>query len=188
MSSMPLERALIQWRTGRGRGGPGTCRPAAKAAPWSSVDSADSGRPLPEDSELAQAIAVLARAYQDATWRRTKVVQELRAVLREFHPGFLAAFAGDTANLATAAVIHQWLRQPQLRQPPLIEQAMGLQVLALLAVLRAQHQHHPPYRASERTSSSEACLARFSVRPWLRPVLAYPLLTRRFMTLRFRHR
>src|SRR6202008_3627912 len=46
-------------------------------------------RPLPADSELAQAITVLARAHQDATWRRTKVVQELRAHLREYYPGLL---------------------------------------------------------------------------------------------------
>ena len=49
-------------------------------------------RPLPADSELAQAIAVLARAHQDATWRRTKAVQELRAHLRQYYPGFLETF------------------------------------------------------------------------------------------------
>src|SRR5215472_8922766 len=36
-------------------------------------------RTLPEDSALARSITVLARAYQDAVWRRTKLVQELRA-------------------------------------------------------------------------------------------------------------
>jgi hypothetical protein len=60
-------------------------------------------RPLPADSELAQAITVLARAHQDATWRRTKVVQELRAHLREYYPGFLKAFAAaGVTNLASA--------------------------------------------------------------------------------------
>ena len=60
-------------------------------------------RPLPADSELARAIAVLARAHQDATWRRTRAGNELRSLLREYHPGFLAAFAGGNAtNLATA--------------------------------------------------------------------------------------
>src|ERR1700712_1121143 len=43
-------------------------------------------RRLPADSELAQAITVLARAAQDAIWRRTKAIQELRALLREFYP------------------------------------------------------------------------------------------------------
>jgi hypothetical protein len=60
-------------------------------------------RPLPADSELARAIAVLARAHQDATWRRTKAGNELRSLLREYYPGFLEAFAGGNAtNLAHA--------------------------------------------------------------------------------------
>lgn len=49
-------------------------------------------RRLPADTDLARSIAVLARAHQDAVWRRTKLVQELRARLREYYPGFLAAF------------------------------------------------------------------------------------------------
>jgi transposase len=51
-------------------------------------------RPLPADSELAQAIAVLARAQQDAVWDRTTAHNRLRSHLREYFPGFLAAFAG----------------------------------------------------------------------------------------------
>jgi transposase len=49
-------------------------------------------RPLPADSELAQAIAVLARAQQDAVWDRTTAHNKLRSHLREYYPGFLAAF------------------------------------------------------------------------------------------------
>ncbi len=41
---------------------------------------------------------MLARAYQDAVWRRTKLVQELRARLREYYPGFLAAFAAGSGS------------------------------------------------------------------------------------------
>ena len=44
-------------------------------------------RPLPADTELARAIAVLARAHQDATWRRTRAGNELRSLLREFYRG-----------------------------------------------------------------------------------------------------
>src|SRR4051794_35908819 len=61
-------------------------------------------RMLPEDSALARSITVLARAYQDAVWRRTKLVQELRARLREYYPGFLTAFgaaAGSRGGLST---------------------------------------------------------------------------------------
>src|SRR4051812_20677669 len=59
-------------------------------------------RRLPADTHLVQAVAVLARAHQDATWRRTKASNELRSLLREYYPAFLEAFAGKTAsNLAT---------------------------------------------------------------------------------------
>jgi len=50
-------------------------------------------RPLPADTELARAIAVLARAQQDAVWARTQAHNKLRSHLREYYPGFLAAFA-----------------------------------------------------------------------------------------------
>lgn len=135
-------------------------------------------RPLSHDSELARAITVLARAHQDATWRRTKASNELRSLLREYYPGFLQAFAARGAtNLAStdarvilaiaptpaaganltkariatalrrggrqrnidriAAQIHHTLRRPQLRQPPAVEHAMGVQAGALLAMLNA---------------------------------------------------
>jgi hypothetical protein len=58
-------------------------------------------RALPADSEFAQGIAVLARAQQNAVWRRSKATNELRAVLREYYPAFLDTFAGRSAtNLA----------------------------------------------------------------------------------------
>src|SRR4249919_2054737 len=56
-------------------------------------------RPLPADSELVQAIAVLARAQQDAVWDRTTAHNKLRSVLREYYPGLLAAFADKRGGL-----------------------------------------------------------------------------------------
>lgn len=65
-------------------------------------------RPLPDDSELAQAVAVLARAQQDAVWDRTQVGNKLRSHLREYFPGFLAAFQhnreGITSSVARAVL------------------------------------------------------------------------------------
>jgi transposase len=51
-------------------------------------------RPLPADSELAQAVAVLARAQQDAVWNRQQVANQLRSLLREYYPAFVEAFQG----------------------------------------------------------------------------------------------
>jgi transposase len=59
-------------------------------------------RQLPADTELARSIAVLARAHQDATWRRTNASNELRSHLREYFPTFLDAVGGRTANLTSA--------------------------------------------------------------------------------------
>jgi transposase len=56
-------------------------------------------RPLPADSELAQAIAVLARAQQDAVWERTCAHNKLRSLLRACYPGLLAAFVDKRDGL-----------------------------------------------------------------------------------------
>lgn len=50
-------------------------------------------RPLPYDSDLARAIAFLARAQQDATWDRQQIANQLRSLLREYYPAALKAFA-----------------------------------------------------------------------------------------------
>jgi transposase len=44
-------------------------------------------RALPADSELAQAVAVLACAQEDAVWDRTCAHNKLRSLLREYYPG-----------------------------------------------------------------------------------------------------
>ena len=134
-------------------------------------------RPLPKDSELAQAIAVLARAQQDAVRDRITAHNKLRSHLREYFPGFLHAFAAarggivrpearailaaaptpaDAARLtqaqlrallkkagrtrgidAEATRLREAFRTQQMRQLPLVEQAMGRQTLALLRQLDA---------------------------------------------------
>ncbi|MCH6168044.1 IS110 family transposase [Pseudonocardia alaniniphila] len=67
-------------------------------------------RKMPADTDLAQAIAVLARAAQDAIWRRTRATLELRSLLREYYPGFLTAFAraggSGVTNLAGSDARH----------------------------------------------------------------------------------
>ncbi|WP_281157675.1 IS110 family transposase [Streptomyces sp. HYC2] len=134
-------------------------------------------RPLPSDTDLAKAIAVLARAQQDAVWDRTRAHNRLRSHLREYYPALLAAFAGKrerllarearailaiaptpaeaarlTRNQVRSAVTRsgrqrrieaetdrllEVFRRTWLRQPALIEKAMGRQTLALLAQLDA---------------------------------------------------
>ncbi|GHE16019.1 hypothetical protein GCM10010339_92550 [Streptomyces alanosinicus] len=56
-------------------------------------------RPLPDDSDLGRAIAVLARAQQDALWNRQQLANQLRSLLREYYPVALDAFTTWTNGL-----------------------------------------------------------------------------------------
>ncbi|WP_294011305.1 IS110 family transposase [Streptomyces sp.] len=136
-------------------------------------------RPLPADSELGQAIAVLARAHQDAIWDKGQLVNRLRSHLREYYPAALMAFHGsgklgldsaharvmlaaaptpaDAAKLTRSQLrallnragrlrrslddeverLREIFRSEQMRQLPLVEQAMGHQTTALLQQLNA---------------------------------------------------
>ncbi|WP_327350391.1 IS110 family transposase [Streptomyces sp. NBC_01304] len=134
-------------------------------------------RPLPNDSDLARAIAVLARAQQDATWNRQQMANQLRSLLREYYPAALDAFATWTNGLcrpearellkvaptparaarlsrsqisaalkragrkrgieAEAERLREALRADWAHQPPLVEDALGKQTLALLGQLDA---------------------------------------------------
>jgi transposase len=56
-------------------------------------------RPLPADSEEAQAVAVLARAQQDAAWDRVDAHNALRTHLHQYFPGFLSAFTSARGGI-----------------------------------------------------------------------------------------
>ena len=61
--------------------------------PTSCAPIADAHRPLPADTELAQAIRVLARAQQDAVWARQQIGNQIRDLLKDFYPAAIVAFA-----------------------------------------------------------------------------------------------
>jgi hypothetical protein len=63
-------------------------------------------RPVAGDSELAEAIKVLARAHQSLIWTRRRQLNQLRSTLREFYPGALEAFEdlGSSDALAVLAI------------------------------------------------------------------------------------
>ncbi|WP_405970371.1 IS110 family transposase [Streptomyces sp. NBC_00988] len=134
-------------------------------------------RPLPDDSDLARAIAVLARAQQDATWNRQQIANQLRSLLREFYPAALDAVAiwanglcrpearellksaptpAKAARLTRAQIqaalrragrkrgieaeadrLRDIFRGHYAHQPPLVEDALGKQMLALVTQLEA---------------------------------------------------
>ncbi|MCZ1011865.1 IS110 family transposase [Streptomyces lydicus] len=134
-------------------------------------------RALPNDSDLARAIAVLARAQQDAIWNRQQLSNQLRSLLREYYPAALDAFSTWTNGLcrpearelmktaptparaarltrtqiqaalkragrkrgieAEAVRLREVFRADWAHQPPLVEDALGKQMLALLGQLDA---------------------------------------------------
>jgi transposase len=49
-------------------------------------------RPVAGDSELAEAVKVLARAHQTMIWSRRRHTNQMRSTLREFYPAALEAF------------------------------------------------------------------------------------------------
>lgn len=57
------------------------------------------------DSDLAEAVRVLARAHQSAIWSRQRQLNSLRSALRAFYPGALAAFGTDLASGDALAVL-----------------------------------------------------------------------------------
>ena len=63
-------------------------------------------RPIAGDSELAEAVKVLARAHQGLVWSRKRQLNQLRSTLREFYPAALTAFdeLGSGDALAVLAV------------------------------------------------------------------------------------
>jgi transposase len=62
-------------------------------------------RPVAGDSELAEAIRVLARAHQSAIWSRQRQLNSLRSALRAFYPAALEAFGTDLASGDALAVL-----------------------------------------------------------------------------------
>jgi hypothetical protein len=61
-------------------------------------------RPVAGDSDLGEAIKVLARAHQSMIWSRQRQTNTLRSTLREFYPAALAAF-DDLASGDALAVL-----------------------------------------------------------------------------------
>ena len=66
-------------------------------------------RPVVPDSDLAEAVKVLARAHQSMIWNRRRQANQLRSALREFYPAALAAFD----DLTSAEALHVLTAAPE---------------------------------------------------------------------------
>ena len=126
-------------------------------------------RPIAGDSDLAEAVKVLARAHQTMIWTRQRQTNQLRSTLREFYPGALEAFddldsADALALLAVAPTpaLGRGLSRSKIasalrrggRQRRTEERATEIQT-----VLRAPQLEAPPIVAEAMGTSTRALVA-----------------------------
>jgi transposase len=96
-------------------------------------------RPLAEDSELAEAIKVLARSHKSLIWTRQQLGNQLRSTLREFYPGALQAFGEDLCEADSLAL---------LERAPTPAQGRALSLAKITSALRKARRHNLEERAA----------------------------------------
>jgi transposase len=109
-------------------------------------------RPVVPDSDLAEAIKVVARAHQSMIWNRRRQANQLRSALREFYPAALAAF--DDLTSAEACEV--------LRLAP--EPALGA-ALSRTQITAALRRAGRTRRISERAAAVQAALRAPQLQP-----------------------
>ena len=124
----PNPKAVARYRERYG-GGSGAKSDAGDAKVLADLVRTDrhNHRPVAGDSELAQAIYVLARAHQRLIWSRRRQINSLRATVREFYPAAMLAFGEDLGCADALAV---------LGRAPTPEQGGTLTRSTLAALLR----------------------------------------------------
>jgi len=120
------------------------------------------------DSEIAEAVKVVARAHQTMIWERTRHMLRLRAALREYFPAILAVCDMVDLSLTSRPVLVLLGKAPT---PELAAKLTARQILPMLKgyrnkdakaaqiqqILRGEHLGQPPvvtraYAASVRSS------------------------------------
>ena len=94
-------------------------------------------RPIAGDSDLADAVKLLARGHQSAVWERTRHVLRLRSTLREFPPAAVELFEDLAAPEALML----------LAQAPDPDRAAKLTRVQVVDALRAARRHHVQAKA-----------------------------------------
>jgi hypothetical protein len=102
VNPMSTSRYRERHSTSGAKSDPGDARVLAELARTDSHNH----RPVAGDSELAEAVKVLARGHQGLIWTRQRQLNQLRSTLREFYPAAIATFAelGHSDALAVLAV------------------------------------------------------------------------------------
>jgi transposase len=88
VNPMSASRYRDRYSTSGAKSDPGDARVLAELA----RTDGHNHRPVAGDSDLAEAIKILARAHQSMIWARGRQTNQLRSTLREFYPAALEAF------------------------------------------------------------------------------------------------
>jgi hypothetical protein len=103
VNPMSTSRYRERHSTSGAKSDPGDAKVLAELA----RTDAHNHRPIAGDSDLAEAVKVLARAHQSLIWTRQRQTNQLRSCLREFYPAALAAFedlaGGDALTVLAVA-------------------------------------------------------------------------------------
>jgi transposase len=100
INPLSVSRYRDRHSTSGAKSDPGDARVLAELA----RTDAHNHRPIAGDSELAEAVKVVARAHQSLIWTRQRQANQLRSTLREFYPAALGAF-DDLAGADAVAVL-----------------------------------------------------------------------------------
>ena len=103
-------------------------------------------REVAGDSELAEAVKVLARAHQSLIWSRQRHLNQLRNALREFYPAALEAFGTDLASKDALAI---------LQAAPMPSEGRSLSASRIAAVLKRGGRRR---RVTERAEEIKTAL------------------------------
>jgi Transposase len=118
-------------------------------------------RPVAGDSAEVEGLKLVARMHQSLIWDRTRHLQRLRQVLREYYPGLLAALAAAKLELGDPDA---W---ELIQSAPDPDQAARLSRSKITAILRRTGGATPrpgPSR-SRRCCASRRCGNRLRFRP-----------------------
>ena len=100
VNPLAVDRYRDRARVSGAKSDPGDARVLADMA----RTDAHQHRPVAADSELADAIKLVARSHQSAIWSRRRLANQLRSALREFYPAALEAF-DDLTHADAIAVL-----------------------------------------------------------------------------------
>ena len=100
VNPMSTSRYRERHSTSGAKSDPGDARVLAELA----RTDAHNHRSVAGDSDLAEAVKVLARAHQSMIWTRQRQTNQLRSTLREFYPAAIACFDDLDGNDALAVL------------------------------------------------------------------------------------